>query len=453
MHKRAAQNHLDGTSPRKERALLLTVGNCKPIQAFLLVLISLWVLTAVVGLLEHFALHWPKEHWSPMFVSTAPYDDFTIYRERFHYFHQADFFVPWQTHAVGISNFPFTYPAPAAIAFKLLFVFGSASEYVLFAFFLAGSLLALALFGRALTVHGFTGPSTICFLGLAAGLSYPAMFAIDRGNIELLNALLVWSAVACIWKRWWTAGAVLLGVAISFKLFPIFLLGLFVANRKYLATLVSVSSAGVATVLSYLALGPTLGEARRGIASGLLFFQQQYVLSFHQYEAEFDHSLFLPVKMVAIALHHFFPASLPAGLASYASGYLAIATLLCLVLFFWRIVKMPLPNQIIILVVLSVLVPPLSSDYTLVHLYAGWAVLTLCVVSSNRLDDRAMKGGLLAMALFGALMAPESFLYAHHFGFSGLAKMLMLLTLAATAAIFPWQYSGLLKDDGVALLT
>ena len=47
------------------------------------------------------------------------------------------------------------------------------------------------------------------------------------------------------------------------------------------------------------------------------------------------------------------------------------------ILWFWRIRKPPILNQVTALSVASVLLPPLSHDYTLMHLYAPWVMLVM----------------------------------------------------------------------------
>ena len=415
----------------------LRLANCAPLRAFVVVVTALWLLTLLVGLTEHLVFHLPSKYWWPLFSTRSGLDDFNIYTGRFHHFHQASFFVPWKSIAVDLANFPFTYPAPAALVFRFFFLFGLYSETAMFCAFLLGAVAATLLFGRALRRRGLNWTSTAILLLIAGVLSYPILFAVDRGNIELINVVLVWATIACVWNQWWYKGAILLGLAISIKLFPFVLLGIFVAQRKYLQGLLTICIAALSTALSYIVLGPTFAVARAGIASGLEFFKQNYVLATHLDEAGFDHSIFTLLKLVHKAAYQRIPTAVSPDLTRWLSVYLLVATLSGLILFFGRVIRLPLTNQIVVLVAASLLLPPLSADYTLMHLYAPFACLALVAVSAS-VSRTQQRGIVLAMLLFGVLMAPESFLIFHGTRLSGLLKTAALGLLIWTAATVRW---------------
>jgi hypothetical protein len=64
-----------------------------------------------------------------------------------------------------------------------------------------------------------------------------------------------------------------------------------------------------------------------------------------------------------------------AHITKLARWYMGIMASGCLLLYVFRIVRLPRVNQIVILLTLSVLLPPVSADYTLVHLYPAWLIL------------------------------------------------------------------------------
>lgn len=425
----------------------VSVWDCVPLRTFLRVVIALWLLTLLVGLAEHFIYHLARYHWSPFFPAYTSPDDFMLYKDRFRYFHQQSFFVSWQSEPLTIARFPFTYPAPAAVLFHWFFLFGRFSEGVLFGSFLVGAIAGALLFMQALVRRGLYGISTLAVVLVAGVLSYPILFALDRGNIELINVLLVWASIACIWRCWWYPGAVLLGLAVSLKIFPFLLVGIFVAHRKYGASLTVLLVAAISTLCSYWRLGPTFQAARAGTASGLEFFQRAYILSFDLGEAGFDHSLFTPVKLLQKAAHHIMPSMVGTSLAPWLRFYLLLGILCGLVLFFYRIIRLPLVNQIVALVSISILLPPLSADYTLVHLYAPFACLALLAVSATR-SRKAVPGLGFAMLLLAVLVAPEGFLFLHGLRLSGLIKTSALLLLVGTAVTLPWEDRGLVELAG-----
>jgi len=71
-------------------------------------------------------------------------------------------------------------------------------------------------------------------------------------------------------------------------------------------------------------------------------------------------------------------------------GYMAVARRSRFNLYFWRIRTLPRTNQILALTVASIMLPPVSGDYTLIHLYIPWGALVLCY---NLVEKRAKSAG------------------------------------------------------------
>jgi glycosyl transferase family 87 len=407
---------------------LMTGGNLRlsvPLRRFLQVLLLLWlVLLAVIGI-ERGLLHWSPDYWYPLFRSDARFTDLTIYQERFRHFHQFDFFT--------LAGFPFTYPAPVALVYEGFYLLGSYSLDAYFCFSILAFGIAGVLLGRAMWRRGLVAWQAGLFVGLSFLLSYPLWFMIYRANLEVVNWVLVAAGVAAYWNKKWYLAATFLGVAISFKIFPFVFLGLLWSSRKYLAALWGVAVAAVATVLSTWILGPTYHAASAGISQGLEYFRVHYALEIHRFEIGFDHSIFAMIKEVKF--HHGIVQEV--YFLPWLNGYMAVAALAGVVLFFWKIRKMPRANQILALTVASVLLPPVSSDYTLVHLYIPWAVLVLL---SIRGDMKPKMPGLTAsFVCLAFLMAPESYIEVYGVRFAGQVKGFCLCILFLISITHPFE--------------
>jgi hypothetical protein len=383
---------------------------------------ALWAVAGIVILVERNLLHWPRQFWYPFF-GDASFTDFTIFRPHFAAFGTPQF---WQPR-----SFPFTYPASAAVAFEVFF---SIPRHHLGPFLIslaAAALLGAWAAGRALLRRGLEFKSTLLFVGVALVSSYPFMFLFDRANIEIVNWIFVTFAIAALWCERWNLAGVLLGIAISLKLFPFVLLGLFLARRKYLAMIVAVGTAVAADIASLAILGPTIRIANQQIALGMQFFQSGYIAAIHKPELPFDHSLFAIVKHAAA---HRGVAD-PVHLARFAHWYMEIAAVGALAVYFSRVIRLPRVNQIVILLTLSVLLPPVSGDYTLVHLYAGWMVLTLVALDAEPgiVRSRVLPACFLILAI---VFCPETYMFAGAAHFAGSFKALALCVLVILLLVY-----------------
>ena len=252
---------------------------------------ALWAILGLVIFVEKFLLRWPKPLWYPFF-SDASYTDFTIFRPQFAAFGTPQF---WQPH-----GFPFTYPASAALAFEAFFSIPGGSHLRYFLLFIAASAVVGAIAsGVALRRRGLKFDSALLLAGVALVSSYPFMFLFDRANIEIVNWIFVSLAITAYWCERWKLGGALLGIAISLKIFPVILLGLLLARKKYAAMLIAIATAVTFDVASLAVVGPTIKIAHQQISYGLKFFRDIYVYGFHSWEVPFDHSLFAVIKRIA----------------------------------------------------------------------------------------------------------------------------------------------------------
>ncbi len=407
----------------------------KPLQRFLQVLICLWFFSFLAGWMEGSIFHWPGASWYPFFSPQARFSDLTIFQERFSHFHQLEFF--------EMPGFPFTYPAPVALAFEGLFLSG---VYALGAY-LCLSLVVIVgagvFLGRALHRRGMGIAQVAAILGLTLLLSYPFWFLLDRGNIEIVDWLLVALGVAAYWNKRWYLAAAFFGIAVSFKIFPFVFLGLLLSARKYWAIGCGLLVCVTTTVLSTWLVGPTYHLASEGIGHGLQFFRMQYALQVHPQEIGFDHSAFAIIK--ELSFRH---SRGPLYYLPWLNGYMAVAAGAGIIVYFWKIRSLPRPNQILALTVASILLPPVSADYTLVHLYIPWSILIL--VSASLKDLRRAQGLIPSLVCMAFLMAPESYVLIHGIKVGAQLKAIALLTLFVISIAFPIEEPLLTATTGTS---
>jgi hypothetical protein len=146
----------------------------------------------------------------------------------------------------------------------------------------------------------------------------------------------------------------------------------------------------------------------------------------------FDHSLFGVYKQLAHLLGYSNLRS-----AHQLSVYTGLVAISGVALYFLRIRRLPLMNQLLSLCVTSILLPPMSNDYTLLYLYLPWGLLALSAIQEAR-TGRTRPGLLAAFVCFGLLFSPESEIIIRHATVAGQFKALTLLVLLYISLRYPF---------------
>jgi hypothetical protein len=130
---------------------------------------------------------------------------------------------------------------------------------------------------------------------------------------------------------------------------------------------------------------------------------------------------------------------------SLLNGYLAVAAALGLALYILRIRFLPILNQILCLCIASILLPPTSYDYTLIHLYVPWGLMVLYAIDLAK-AKRSPQGLYSVFVCFAILMSAESELIykapgnANPHGYSGQLKAITLVVLLVIGLIRPFEF-------------
>ena len=143
-----------------------------------------------------------------------------------------------------------------------------------------------------------------------------------------------------------------------------------------------------------------------------------------------DHSLFAVIKLWLYHLHH------TDRLPFLLRPYLAVSAGVGVLLYFVRIRHLPFFNQLLALAVASIFFPPVSHDYTLLHLYTPFVVLALGMVAEKKPSRRQVLESAL-LACFLVLFSSESYLIWHGIRFAGQVKAVVLVILFITALSSP----------------
>ena len=374
-------------------------------------------LAAILWLLGLFSPH------GVLFPDGPNFEDILVYQGRFTLFHTAKFFTSKRFSG-------FAYPGGCAPFYEAFYKTSNPVETYLVLAAIA-TLLALALTWFYLRRNQASSLFPAFLL-----LSFPLVFLIQRANIELILWIVVALGIVTYRRGYAIPAAMLFGIAASMKLYPIFLLGLFLKRRRDLPAF----AAGLVTAIAAMAFaieytGPTFFIATKGFFTGVDRFQDHYVDAVSHVEILFDHCLFSPFKYWAFT-HHTSPAP-------WKSTYYLVAGVLALALYFFRVRILPSLNRRRLLVTAMVALPPVSFTYTLVHLYVP-LLLLLGALATTRSRPNPTAVAALACLLF--LMLPIVSLNAIQPFPTGPLQACALFALLVLCSLGPWTDTTLALD-------
>ncbi len=398
------------------------------LKIYLAVLGGLWGVALLFVAVRGFALHQGYPFNSFLLPPSIRFNDFTVYDQRFAAFGQGDQFF-------SLPGFKFDYPAPMLLGQLAYYKFSSAPLYTYLA-----TVILFALAGGLLATMAIPKSSRVAFLAAAAAastavFSYPLFFLIDRANIEGLVLVATALGTACFATKRYSSSALLLALAASMKIFPGVLLLLLLAKKRYRDFGMALGTIIAATLASLWITGPTVSRATQGIVEGFAFLRKIQILEYRTEDISFDHSLWALIKQICFrALHDIqgVKALLPHMYIAYGVGAAAVFALFYLT----SIRRLPVLNQILALSSLSILLPYVSFDYTLLHLFAPFALLVV-VLATDGADGRLVltKRQLLCLLLpFAVIFTPQSYLVYHVVGYGAQVKTLALLAVIVAAA-------------------
>lgn len=409
------------------------------LKIYLAVLGGLWSVALLVTAVRGIVLRQGYPFNTFLFVPSVRFSDFTVYDARFAAWGQGDKFF-------SLPGFKFDYPAPMALGQLAFYKISPAplmtylAMVVLFA--LAGGILAAMAIPKSSRVRFLAAAAALC----TAVFSFPLFLLLDRANIDGLVWFATSLGIASFALRRYSSSAMLFALAASMKIFPGVLLFLLLAKKRYRDFGLALAAIVAFTWVSLWMTGPTTVRAAEGIREGLGFLRQIQILEYRTTDISFDHSLFGFVKQVCFQVLHDIPrvrALLPRVYLAYGLAAIAIFG----GLYFGSIRRLPVLNQILALTTFSILLPYVSFDYTLMHLFAPFAML-MFVLATDGVDGRLRlthKQLLCLLLPFAVVFTPQSYLVFHMVGYGAQVKTLALCVMIGAAIRIPLP-SSLFKE-------
>ncbi len=406
-------------------ALSHRVGVPPVLREFCAVSIALTLLSALYCVVMKLVFHRHYPYSWPLFLPLARFNDFTIFQDKFHFFHTGAFFT---------TGFPINYPAAMTVLYEIFFKLSHSRALDLFLTVAVTAFVApAALFGRALWNRGLSAGAASLIAAITLLFSWPALLLLDRANVEVL----VWIVLAFgMWAfargREWTAAA-MFGVAAALKLFPFVFLVLFFTRKKYPKLLFGAFVFGLVNLVSLAILGPTVMQAYRGLALGMASFKANYMATYLPNEGGLDHSILAFCKAIIFVIKrgHAAPA-----LQEALDIYLPLTAAAGVLLYFLRIRLMPWLNQVLALTIICIYFTPFSGDGTLIHLYYAFALCSFVAVDAWRRKVE-IPGLRLIFLCFAWLLSTESFFIHNSVRYEGQAKCVGLGVLLIASLWYP----------------
>ncbi len=387
----------------------------------------LGILTLVCILAEVFSslcLHRGTPYNWPLMPKADPFRDFYLYQPRYRFFHSYYFFL--------FPGADYMYPAPVASVYRFFYLFPHSTNVFLAALSFS-FLLALLLFARALLKHGLAPVALFQLFLVLLFCSYPFAFEFEQANMEWIIWLFVAIGLWTFLKHHGYTAAVCFGVVGALKLYPLIFIALFLPRRQYRQFALAIAIMLLVTVGGLWLVDPNLSDSWTETQRGIARFGELYIVQYQ--DIRFDHSLFALFKWIGLLRGR---SINNVNLAFLLARYLPIAALSGFAVWVLRIRRLPVINQVLCLTIATILLPPVSYDYTLLHLYLPWAML---VFFTLEVQDRLIPGLTAVFCCFAILFAPETEFIMHKDSFGGQIKAMTLLLLLAFALSYRFASS------------
>jgi hypothetical protein len=381
--------------------------------------VGAFALTLLVACLEYRA-GMNRYRWSGF--DTPYFRDLIQNIPTFRLLHTAAFFDP-------ANPAPVAYPPFGEIQLGLLYFTG---HPVIFFVVLALAGLGFAVWRvrRALVEVGVDGRIALLFLVTLALVSFPIQRLVVQGNIELFLWIFVGAGTWAYLRNRDDVAAIFWGLAAASKFYPVVLLLLFLGRRRFRAFTVGIIVFAGVTLLSTAYLGPDLGTAWRGSLQNVFGYQQFRAAELSTREMNANHSWFLLVKFAAAL----------AGVSALklVKVYYLGGGSLFLAVFFGRLRKMPVANQLLGASVFMLALPTISYFHTLVNLYAPLLVLFFVAIRADRAGAK-VAGLAPVLLLFIPLFASfQLFTFPTLFLFCGIFEAILLFVVFLYAVQYPF---------------
>ena len=275
---------------------------------------------------------------------------------------------------------------------------------------------------------------------VSGGRCFPFWFEIERGNLEAVVWVVQILAVSLLLKWRHVAAGISIAVGACMKVYPGLLFLVLVSRKQYKALAISLLTIIPMQLVGLSILGPSITEAYREMSNGLRVVAETHVFNYLTPDIGFDHSLFSlgkqALRIRGLRLHYF--PDPRATLLSWSAPYLLIAACTILGLYWYRIRHLSMVNQVVALILLSTIFPPMALEYSLIQVTIVWAVCLISFASQDYSTHRMPVWALnTLMICFAYIFSPGSYLGGPTIGVAGQFKLAALILSVYLVCRFP----------------
>jgi hypothetical protein len=383
-------------------------------KIFLALCVALDVCTLVSLAYYHHVYHDAArtQIWS---LADDRFGDFWHYRKLFEVFHTPLFFS---------SADRFAYPAPCAVLYNALYHLGPHPFLGFVAILVCAFLVSAWLFYRFLRSFRIAAGTAASFTAFLLLTSYPWEKLFDRANLELFVYIFLAAGVWAFLRRCNSWAAVFWGIAGALKIYPLVMVALFFHRRGLRPLTISLIVFAATLLASFYYVGPTIHAAAVGSLHGITGFVGNYAAAARIRELTIDHSLLGSIKELLLL-----DRTHEGNWAHLSTGYQAAVAILGPLLYLLRIRKLPALNQLCLFLVAIVLLPPVSYDYTLVHIYLVFGIVAAHFLSQAKAPGGSLQGIRTFAITFAITFSSEGWVQTQTLRLNGVIKCVSLLTL------------------------
>lgn len=419
-----------------------TSSTQRALRIYVIFLIAIFATEWSYAGYHNFILHTPYPTTTPLFDPDGRLSDWTNFLPRISHYGE-----PGMQLRTDL-GLPYPYPLPSLYIFLFfLRVFHNpitAYVHVTVLIFTVATLLFWTyLYRRTSATRLVLFSVWITFL-----LGSPAQFLLDRGNIEVFIWLFVLAGLVSFVREWKYLAAFFFALAACMKIYPAIFFLLFLARRQYKAAVLGIALTVGFSVAALAAVGPTIPQAFHNLAPAALALRNAQVIALWRPILRWDHSLLALWKQAYYILR--LPAhpgfiKFPPTFERALRVYSILAPLVFAAIYVLRIRRLPILNQFMALSIFSVILPYVSYDYTLVHIYLVFAAFILFLVQDADAALVALRGWKLTTVLvcFAIIFSPLAWL-AFEF-YQGQVKAIALVVLLIMVLLTPMP-STLFRD-------
>lgn len=286
------------------------------------------------------------------------------------------------------------YAAPVSVYFPFtfivvyLFTFFVHCDLALFAFTFIFLAFLIPYVYRAVPSAGKFGKPISTFI--LVFMSYPVLFALDRGNLESFLFIFLVLFFYYYRKQDDLKSVFFLSLAISMKLYPAVFIVLFLADKKYRNILYTGIFVVVVTLLSAFMLEGGVVKSFLGLKNNLEIFRNAYLMT--DRGLQHNASLYGVVKILRLPVLNYYVV-LALLLFSLTAAYVILKEDI-----FWK--------RVTLLVFSMILLPQVSYDYKLIHLF-----IPLLLFLNH---EKLFKFDMMYALLWGLLLIPKDYYLISH---------------------------------------